>query len=185
MRPEVLGGALFRLRGLVPVPLLLAAVLHARPALAWQLGGLGLIALGEGLRLWGVAWIGPRSRTRTAQVGALVEGGPFSRSRNPLYVGNLLMHAGIALMTGRAWWPPLAVGLLALHYSAVVRWEESRLEAALGEAYRDYRGRVPRWWVGPKGEGRGGDLPQALRSERSTFLALGAVLLALSIRIAL
>jgi hypothetical protein len=35
--------------------------------------------------------------------------------------------------------------LLALEYHAIVRWEEALLESRLGQAYRDYAARVPRW----------------------------------------
>jgi len=35
--------------------------------------------------------------------------------------------------------------LLALEYHAIVRWEETLLETRLGQTYRDYAVRVPRW----------------------------------------
>jgi hypothetical protein len=35
--------------------------------------------------------------------------------------------------------------LLAVEYHAIVRWEERLLEARMGESYRQYAARVPRW----------------------------------------
>ncbi|MDP6934739.1 MAG: methyltransferase [Myxococcota bacterium] len=55
--------------------------------------GVALLAAGELLRITAVRHIGARSRTRQSQVGPLVTTGPYAYSRNPLYVGNLLLWA--------------------------------------------------------------------------------------------
>ncbi|MCB9742151.1 MAG: isoprenylcysteine carboxylmethyltransferase family protein [Alphaproteobacteria bacterium] len=166
------GARLFAWRGWVPVPLLLAAVALALPSpRAWALGGL-VVLLGEALRLWGVAHIGPASRTRSAEVVPLVDTGPFAFSRNPLYIGNLTMWAGLGLMTGRPWVAPALVLPLLLHYQLVVRWEEHNLSQRLGAPYRAYLERAPRWLGWPRWSG-GGDWTGALRSERSTFIVMG------------
>lgn len=171
------GAVLFAHRGWLPVPLLLA-MLTARPR-GWA-GGLALVAAGEAIRLAAVGHIGPRSRTRGADVGALVDTGPYARLRNPLYVGNVLIFAGLGVVQ---WpWALVAAPALAVHYHFVVRWEEANLARQLGAPYRDYLARVPRWW--PGGAPRPGtwDLRRALRSERSTLLALAVVLGALCAR---
>jgi protein-S-isoprenylcysteine O-methyltransferase Ste14 len=141
------------------------------------IAGGALCVAGEALRLWGVAHIGAVSRTRGDEVGALVEGGPFGWSRNPLYVGNLALWAGVGLLAGRAWLAALVVGALALHYRFVIGWEETNLRARLGAPYDAYTARVPRWFGGPGGGGAG-DWRAAVRSERSTFVALSAVVAA-------
>ncbi len=167
---RVVGGWLFRHRGWLPVPLFAACLLplpHAR------LAGFVLLALGEGLRLWAVGHIGRKSRTRDDRVGALSETGPYARLRNPLYVGNLLLWSGIGVLA----WPSAlwVVPALVTHYSFIVRWEEAQLERQLGEPYRDYLRRVPRWLpLGPRRAGRW-DGGEALRSERGTFAVLSLV----------
>jgi hypothetical protein len=40
---------------------------------------------------------------------------------------------------------PVIVVLLGAEYHAIVRWEERLLESRLGDAYRAYAERVPRW----------------------------------------
>lgn len=76
---------------------------------------------------------------------ALVEGVPFRFTRNPIYVGMVLFHAGVAclLQSGmaRATLPGLAA---VLHYGVILR-EECYLERKFGEVYRGYRARVRRW----------------------------------------
>ena len=105
-------------------------------------------------------------------VGALVDSGPFGYSRNPLYIGNVLMWAGVGLLTGRAWVAAGMIAALLPYYGAIVRWEEGRLDAELGDAYRAYRARVPRWLLGPGATvPQRGEWREAARSERSTWLA--------------
>jgi hypothetical protein len=107
--------------------------------------GVGVTALGELLRLWGVHHIGAISRTRSDRLGPLVASGPFARLRNPLYVGNIALWVGFALTARLVWLAPVIVVLLGLEYHAIVRWEERLLETRLGDAYREYASRVPRW----------------------------------------
>ena len=45
-------------------------------------------------------------------------------------------------------------GTLALHYTLIVRWEESNLRVKLGGPYVDYLAQVPRWL--PLGPGKAG-----------------------------
>jgi protein-S-isoprenylcysteine O-methyltransferase Ste14 len=142
--------------------------------------GVVTMALGEALRLWAVGHIGRISRTREDEVGALVDVGPYARLRNPLYVGNILLFFGMGLIQ----WPSalLCLPLLALYYQQIVRWEEKNLAEKLGEPYRDYLRRVPRWLpVGTPKSGRW-SLQTAVRSERSTLIAIAVILAALILR---
>ncbi|HNH49726.1 MAG TPA: isoprenylcysteine carboxylmethyltransferase family protein, partial [Myxococcota bacterium] len=117
---------------------------------------------------------------RQDEVGGLVDVGPYARLRNPLYVGNMLLFAGIGVIQ----WPSalLCVPLLALYYQQIVRWEEENLQEKLGDPYRDYLRRVPRWL--PLGSPKTGlwSLQTALRSERSTLIAIAVILGALLLR---
>lgn len=171
------GAWLFQHRGWLPVPLF-ALCLVATPQL--RPGALLLVFCGEGVRLAAVGHIGRRSRTRDHSVGALVDSGPYSRLRNPLYVGNVLIWSGVSLV---GWpWGAVAVPALALHYAIIVRWEEGNLLAKLGAPYADYLRRVPRWLpLGTPVEGRY-DLRGALRSERGTFAVLALIAAAFAFR---
>lgn len=176
-RAARLGGWLFRNRGWLPAPLVLAAIVIGPRVWA---PGLLLMAVGEGLRLWAVGHIGRVSRTRGAEVGALVTTGPYGRTRNPLYLGNQLLFAGLGVLA----WPLALVGvpLLAVHYALMVRWEEARVRETHGAAWEEWAKRVPRWL--PLGPGAAGawSLAEALRSERTTLGVLAAVLVAMGLR---
>jgi protein-S-isoprenylcysteine O-methyltransferase Ste14 len=144
-----LGEWLFRHRTALPLPI--AGVIvglragEAAPSGILITAGVAVTAAGELIRLWGVRHIGAISRTRSQRLGPLVATGPFALIRNPLYVGNILIWVGFALSARLVWLAPLIVLLLGTQYHAIVRWEESLLVSRLGDAYRDYAARVPRW----------------------------------------
>jgi protein-S-isoprenylcysteine O-methyltransferase Ste14 len=182
----VLGQRLFRARGWVPVPFALLLIVFARSPAPWMtiLGG-SLLAVGEALRLWGVAHIGPSSRTRGDDVGVLIETGPFAWSRNPLYVGNLLLWWGVGWLSGRPLLAAVVVLVLAVHYRFVVAWEEENLRERLGAQYIAYVARVSRWFGGRRSTTADGsaDWAGAFRSERSTLLAASLVIAAIQLRV--
>jgi protein-S-isoprenylcysteine O-methyltransferase Ste14 len=144
-----LGGWLFRHRTSLPLPFAAAIVAFPAGQTSRSAGlvaaGVAVTVLGELLRLWGVHQIGAISRTRTDRLGPLVESGPFAMLRNPLYVGNIALWVGFALAARLVWLAPVIAVLLGLEYHAIVRWEEHLLESRLGDAYRSYAARVPRW----------------------------------------
>lgn len=144
-----LGGWLFRHRTSLPIPvaiLILTLRIGEAPPSPLLVGiGVGVTVAGELMRLWGVHHIGAISRTRSQRLGPLVASGPFALLRNPLYVGNIALWVGFALAARLVWLAPVILVLLALEYHAIVRWEETLLESRLGQAYRDYAARVPRW----------------------------------------
>jgi protein-S-isoprenylcysteine O-methyltransferase Ste14 len=76
---------------------------------------------------------------------ALVTGGVYARSRNPMYVALVLLLAGIGVLADSSW-----LALLLLPYVAVLRFgviarEERYLERKFGAPYGVYRARVRRW----------------------------------------
>jgi protein-S-isoprenylcysteine O-methyltransferase Ste14 len=190
-----LGGWLFRYRTALPLPVAIAILTlrigEAPPTPALVGGGIALTAIGEALRLWGVRHIGAISRTRSDRVGPLVDQGPFAIVRNPLYVGNVALWVGFALTARLAWLALATAVLLAAEYHAIVRWEERLLEERLGEGYREYASRVPRWMPElpgpapnhkPAGRVARRGWRETLFSERGTLIAIACGYLLLWIK---
>lgn len=75
----------------------------------------------------------------------LVTSGPFSFSRNPIYLGYALLLIGIALITEIAWFIPFTVVSSFLIQKLAIEPEERHLELRFGKKYRDYAKRVRRW----------------------------------------
>lgn len=75
----------------------------------------------------------------------LVTTGIHRWTRNPVYLGFLLIYVGIGVAAHSPWAlllaPPLA---LVIHYGVVIR-EEAYLERRFGGTYREYKKRVRRW----------------------------------------
>lgn len=75
----------------------------------------------------------------------LVTTGIHRRTRNPVYLGFLLIYVGIGVAAQSPWGLLLALPLaLVIHYGVVMR-EEAYLDRRFGDAYREYKGRVRRW----------------------------------------
>ena len=185
---ERLGAWAFSQRSWTPVPLALVLIgVQWRWLRASWLFAFGIVVVLAGLaiRYWAVSHIGTVSRTRAERYGPLMTTGPFAIVRNPLYVGNFLIWTGFVLSSGLLWMLPIAWGLFALQYSAIVRFEEAALVRHFGSCYEEYLRRVPRWWPSP------GRLATALRtrgpyawrevcfSERGTLLAAALMTLLL------
>lgn len=113
----------------------------------WPVGGWFLAGVGLALIIWAVVvqYKGGTDPNPFGKTEALVVGGPYGFSRNPIYVGDLFVQAGIALALGWLW------GLVLLPVSAWVLWrfvirkEEAFLAERFGETYDAYRARVRRW----------------------------------------
>jgi protein-S-isoprenylcysteine O-methyltransferase Ste14 len=91
-------------------------------------------------RTWCTLYIGGR---KSAEI---VTGGPYSVTRNPLYVFSAVGAAGIGAMTGSM---IVAAGFAVLTYAAfhyVILVEEEYLERTFGEPYRQYMRAVPRFF---------------------------------------
>lgn len=183
-RLVAMGGWLFRYRSYTPILwfllLMLCTFRESHGLVAWG-PGLLLLALGEGLRILGVAVIGKESRTRGSGVRRLVTAGPFASVRNPLYLGNLLIMLGVTFLSELLWLVPVAAALFAVQYVPIVLWEEQTLQERFGGEYTAYCQQVPRWiprWslsgpaAAPSYQWRA-----ALWSERSTFGTIAVLLL--------
>ena len=122
-----------------------ALPLGGRPATA--VAGAVVAALGLGLSFAGVAAV-IRHRTTIVPhhpVAALLTGGPYRLSRNPMYTGLAIAYLGLALLLG-SWWPlalwPLVVVVVR---QLVIRPEEQYLTRRFGQTYTDYLSHVRRW----------------------------------------
>jgi protein-S-isoprenylcysteine O-methyltransferase Ste14 len=181
-----IGGVLFRHRGWLPLLFLgIPLVMPGSPSLfGWEVG-LGLIVIGEAIRLAGVAAAGTVTRRRSRTVQRLVTYGIFAWTRNPLYIGNFLAWMGFVTISGVLWFLPIAVLLFAVEYELIVRYEEGVLESIFRSEYLDYKHDTPRWIPSPpKGEKAVGEYHwgEAFRSEISTFLQYAVLILAFWIK---
>src|SRR6266852_5864175 len=75
----------------------------------------------------------------------LTSSGPYAYTRNPLYLGSLMLAAGFAVMA-RSWWiVAIMLMMFAAIYIPVIAGEERYLRQTFPE-YDDYARHVPRMW---------------------------------------
>lgn len=125
----------------------LAPVALPAPALARLVGAL-LLGAGLALVLWASSTL---ARARTAilphhPATRLVTTGPFAWSRNPIYLGEVMLIAGLGgIQASLAYLVAAVVLILAMTHFAIVR-EEQHLAARFGADWQAYASRVGRWF---------------------------------------
>lgn len=150
------GNFLFKYRNGVFPLILLTLLANFRPveflgdarADFWlDLIGLSIAFLGQGLRVLviGLAYIRRGGRNKRVHADHLVIDGMFSHCRNPLYVGNLFILAGLFILHNNPWVYFLGGSFFLYGYHAIVTAEESFLRAKFGEDYVAYCAQVHRW----------------------------------------
>ena len=76
---------------------------------------------------------------------ALVTSGPFRLSRNPMYLGMVLVLLGLAMLAGTVWPLPVIPLFIWLITRRFIVHEEQMMEQVFGDDYREYRRRTRRW----------------------------------------
>jgi protein-S-isoprenylcysteine O-methyltransferase Ste14 len=76
----------------------------------------------------------------------IIDSGPYKFSRNPMYIAWTLLYLGTAAIVNSWWLIFFLPAVLAFTHYLVVRREEQQLEQQFGEAYRQYCGRVRRYF---------------------------------------
>jgi protein-S-isoprenylcysteine O-methyltransferase Ste14 len=108
-----------------------------------SLTGAGLVIIAVLGRLWSLAYISGHKNS------TLVQEGPYSCTRNPLYLFSFVGAIGIGIATCSVAVLAAIVGFFLLYYPLVVRHEESVLASMHGVAFEAYRRRVPRFLPRP------------------------------------
>jgi protein-S-isoprenylcysteine O-methyltransferase Ste14 len=153
----VTGSFLFRYReGLFPFACLTVFLpgeaLFADPLLAVATG-LFVTLVGQFIRVAtiGLEYIVRGGKNRRVYAEDLVTAGVYAHCRNPMYVGNLLILAGVAVGSNSWTCVLVAIPLFTLVYMAIVAAEEAFLRNKFGAAFDAYALDVPRWiprWSG-------------------------------------
>ena len=117
----------------------------------YNLVGILMIPIGMLLLIWAnytllhIGKIGLRNREPMQRPSSLVLVGPYKFTRNPIYLGALLMLLGLVIV-----WSSVVTAFLTILVYIVFRYifikrEEIILEEEFGDEYRDFKNRVRRW----------------------------------------
>lgn len=114
---------------------------------SWLWAGVILALAGFSLMMWSWGLFKKRNIAicPKAKVTSLITNGPYRFTRNPMYLGFVLILAGLALSVGT---PPFY--LSAIVYFMILNcvfcpYEENKLVNSFGTEYEQYSNRVRRW----------------------------------------
>jgi protein-S-isoprenylcysteine O-methyltransferase Ste14 len=162
------------------------AVIAPQLGSALSIAGVVLALLGQLLRMVtiGYEYIVRGGKNKQVYASNLVQGGVFAHCRNPLYVGNILMAVGLALIVHSYAFILLVIPAILFTYACIVAAEESYLLGKFGAEYAEYMLRVNRWLprltgLGESTAGMRFNWKRVLVKEYNTTFTLLAAMLAL------
>jgi protein-S-isoprenylcysteine O-methyltransferase Ste14 len=119
-----------------------------RAALVSTIAGAVLFAVGAVVAGWGLVLF-RKAKTTTVPgklSGKLVTWGPYRLTRNPMYIGLVVAYVGEAGLLKQIW-PVVLLPLMVAYLNwIVIPLEETKLEEAFHDKFRQYRLRVRRWF---------------------------------------
>ena len=126
----------------------IALLLVSRPAwneMSWmheamEAAGAALILVCMFGRLWSILYVGGRKTSE------LVTSGPYSLTRNPLYLFSTVGVFGVGLVFGSIAVALVLAGLSYLVFAATARKEAAFLRTVFARTYPAYEARTPSFW---------------------------------------
>jgi protein-S-isoprenylcysteine O-methyltransferase Ste14 len=104
----------------------------------WLLCGVGIAILGLLLRGYAAGHLRKHKQLATS--------GPYAFTRNPLYLGSVLLAAGFSVASHSLISAMLLAAYLAIFYPVVIRREQAELKTLYGAAFVEYASQVPAFW---------------------------------------
>ena len=127
-----------RWRVRVGYPVGVAAFWFARPQVKWLICGVGIAIVGLLIRGYAAGHLRKHQQLATS--------GPYAFTRNPLYLGSVLLAVGFSVAS-HSWISTLLLAAyLAIFYPVVIRREQTELLAHYGDAFVAYAAKVPAFW---------------------------------------
>ncbi len=74
----------------------------------------------------------------------LIQGGPYALTRNPMYLGILLIGLGIVLVLFKWWVVGIFLLVFVVRYQLLIFREEKKLKEQFSKEYANYQSKVPR-----------------------------------------
>ena len=131
---------------IVALNLLLDGAVLVPAPYGWIIGP-ALFGLGLALNLPSARLFGKRGTNLIPynDPNILVTEGWFRYTRNPMYLGFVVMLLGVAIGFGEAWGFLVPVVFAIVIDRSFIRFEEAAMHRVFGAAYDDYRRKVRRW----------------------------------------
>ena len=140
------GNFLFKYRSYTPIPLALYILYNSHLEIQNVLIGFILISIGESLRMWAVSYAGGITRTTNVGAPSLCTSGPYGYTRNPLYIGNMIIYSGVVFVAGSLNILSMLIvtwSFFIIQYYLIINLEQNTLIDIFGKEYKNYMNNVP------------------------------------------
>jgi len=150
--------------------------------------GLIITIIGQLIRMLtiGLVYIIRGGKNRRIYAEGLVTEGLFSHSRNPMYVGNVVMIIGMSILSNSTFAVLVMIPFFIFIYQSIIYAEENFLRNKFGSGFDDYCQKVNRWIPSLKGitkvfKNNNFDIKKVIFKEYNTTFVwmLGATLLSM------
>ena len=168
----------FSNRSFTPVPIALLIIYLSNLSVLYFVYGVILVLIGESIRINAVSHAGGITRTMNVGAPSLCTSGLYSMTRNPLYLGNMIIYLGIVLIAGGEH-VFIMGGIVFLYftfqYMMIISLEEETLKKLFGDEYISYMQNVPRLfpkftpWTGALNVHKPSSLYKTLKTEKRTL----------------
>jgi protein-S-isoprenylcysteine O-methyltransferase Ste14 len=165
--PKPYADAVARLRVTAGFVLVAAFGIFSKPTFYSLEIGLPISLVGILLRGWAAGHLRKNQRLAT--------GGPYAHTRNPLYIGTLIVAAGLVAASRSVWLAALFALVFLLIYLPVIELEEQHLRKLFPD-YADYAREVPRLVPRLSSGGRGGRFEFSVYWRNQEYQALAGFL---------
>ena len=150
-----------------------------------------LVLIGELIRINAVSHAGGITRTMNVGAPSLCTSGLYSRTRNPLYLGNMVIYLGIVLVAGGK--HVFIMGCIVFlyftfQYGMIISLEEETLKKLFGNEYISYMENVPRLfpkfipWTSGLNVHKPTSIYKTLKTEKRTLQNIILIVVALVIK---
>jgi len=134
---------------------------------AWLICGVGIALVGLLVRGYAAGYLRKHKQLATS--------GPYAFTRNPLYLGSLLLALGFSVASYSWISAALLAAYIGLFYPVVIRREQTELQSLYGAAFVEYASRVPAFWprLSPASSGKENFSWDLYRQNREYEAAIG------------
>ena len=135
--------------------------------MAWLICGVGIALVGLLVRGYAAGYLRKHKQLATS--------GPYAFTRNPLYLGSLLLALGFSVASYSWISAALLAAYIGLFYPVVIRREQTELQSLYGAAFVEYASRVPAFWprLSPASSGKENFSWDLYRQNREYEAAIG------------
>ncbi len=167
---------MFKKRGVIIFLIIVFLLFFSKPNSFSIIFSIPFLILGEAIRFYSLIYSGGFTRSRNLNAPFLLKDGPYSITRNPLYLGNLFNLAGVIIAMNLSFLISLlSFSIFFLIYFLIILAEEKFLEEKFGEEYIIYKKNVPRILPNPfkfKPAKRVNNFSKVMRIERDTIISI-------------